>query len=103
MKDKIKQNKIIDDNSNIISSKDTDTFQCPYCLGLFHIGTKHECKVGHHVCTICGLNLTKKEKTHIWHGIKMIRFRYKKSFNIMNKVVCWECAFKLVKQFKNND
>ncbi len=99
MKDKIKQDKELDDYSYIGESKQTDMVQCPKCLSLLKFGFKHECKLGWRWCSICGLDLHKKGKEVINNGIKYVTMPYKKSYNIIDKLVCWECAFKIVKVF----
>ena len=101
MKDKLKPSKPIDDESGpILNRPESQLVQCPKCLSLFNLGFNHKCKIGWHVCSICGLDLHKKGKEILHNGIKYVTMPYKKSFNIMNKIICWECAFKIVKMFK---
>ena len=102
MKDKIHSIKQIDEDSNISTPKDTQISQCPKCLSIFNMDHKHTCSLGWKWCSICGLDLHKKGKETIHNGIKYITMPYKKSFNIMNKIICWECAFKIVKEFKHD-
>lgn len=101
MKDKLKPSRIIDDESGpILHKPESQLVQCPKCLSLFNLGFNHKCKTGYHLCSICGLDLHKEGKEKLINGIKYISFRYKKSFNIINKIICWNCAFKIVKMFK---
>ncbi len=100
MKDKIHRVKSIDDESNIYTQKDTQITQCPKCLSIFNLGFEHKCSIGWKWCSICSLDLHKKGKEITHNGNKYVTFAYKKSFGIMDKIVCWECAFKIVKQFK---
>ena len=102
MKDKIKQEKELDDCSHIGVPNTTDMTQCPNCLSLFNIGFEHKCKLGWKWCSICGLDLHKKGKEVIRNGIKYITMPYKKSYNIMDKIICWQCAFKIVKVFNKD-
>ena len=99
-KDKIHYTKEIDDESNIKEPGFTQISQCPKCLSIFNITHEHKCKLGYRWCSICSMDLHKKGKEVLHNGIKYVSFRYKKSFNIMDKIVCWECAFKIVKEFK---
>ena len=104
MKDKIKKPKEIDDYTYIFDNADLeDTFQCPNCMALFNKKNKHECKLGWKWCSICGLDLHKKSKPVLHNGIKYITLPYKKSFKIIDKIVCWNCVFNLVKQFKSSN
>lgn len=102
MKDKIKQEKEVDDCSHIGIPKTTDMVQCPKCLSLFNLGFDHKCKLGWMWCSVCGLDLHKKGKEIIRNGRKYVTMPYKKSYNIMDKLICWQCAFKLVKAFKHD-
>ena len=99
-KDKKHKIESIDDDSNIHTKKDIQTSQCPKCLSIFSIGCDHKCSIGWKWCSICGLDLHKKGKEILHNGIKYVTLPYKKSFHIMDKIVCWECAFKIVKAFK---
>lgn len=94
---------MIDDDSTIINPKDTQLTQCPKCLSLFNIGFEHKCKLGWKWCSICGLDLHKNGKEVIYNGRKYNTMPIKKSFNIWDKLICWQCAFKIVKVFKKNE
>lgn len=100
MKDKIHKVKSIDDESNISTYKETQTTQCPKCLSIFNLGFEHKCSLGWKWCSICSLDLHKRGKEVIHNGIKYITMPSKKSFNVIDKIICYECAFKIVKQFK---
>ena len=102
MKDKIHKVNPINDESNIISPKDTQITQCPKCLSIFNMGHNHKCHLGWKWCSICSLDLHKKGKEVMRDGIKYVTMPYKKSFHIMDKIICWECAFKIVKEFKHD-
>lgn len=93
---------MIDDDSHIQKRNDTQITQCPKCLSIFNFGHKHQCRLGWKWCSICGLDLHKKGKTVINNGIKYVTMPYRKSFRILDKIICWECAFKIVKEFKND-
>ena len=102
MKDKPHNIKPIDDYSNITTPKDIQITQCPKCLSIFNMGHTHKCNLGWKWCSVCGLDLHKKGKEIIRNGIKYVTMPYKKSFHIMDKIICWECAFKIVKEFKHD-
>ena len=91
----------LSDDATIINPNDSQFTQCPKCLSIFNIKLRHECKLGWKWCSICGLDLHKKGKEILHNGVKYITLPYKKSFNIMDKIVCWNCAFKIVKAFKS--
>ena len=102
MKDKIKKPKDIDDYSNIIPPKENTLYQCPFCLSLADKTVKHECNEPYGFCSICGLTLKKKSKeVMLPNGRRYITMPSKKYFRIIKSLICWECAFKIVKVFKN--
>lgn len=103
MKDKIKVSKPVDENSTTVNKKDTDLIQCPYCKKLEHVGNAHECNENYFVCTICGVDLHKKSKEVKSFGHKYHTMPSKKFYSIINSIICWGCAFKIVKAFKSED
>lgn len=104
IKDKKKPTPVITDDTSIISRNPNDLDQCPYCRCLFTKGSKHSCKEsgwGRFSCTLCNMQLDNmKEKYSIWNGHKVVRMRSKKHYYIASGIVCWNCAFKIVKEFK---
>ena len=101
-KDKIHYTKEIDDESSIKEPGFTQISQCPKCLSIFNIEFEHKCKLGWKWCSICGLDLHKKGKEKLVNGVKYVTMPSKKHYNILDKLVCWECAFKIVKEFKHD-
>ena len=95
IKDKIKKVKPITDNTNVLSTNPLDTVQCPYCKSLHSINVLHQCNTNKHgVCSICGKDMITKTG---------LRWKFKKSFTYCAKIICWDCAFNIHKQFKKEN
>lgn len=83
MKDKIKELKPIDDNTNIITPN-------PIQPTIPHWNS----------CVICGMDLSKKNpKKRLINGISYISMALKKYYTLCGKKICWNCVFNLHKQF----
>ena len=53
-------------------------------------------------CVICGLDLSKKGKKYNMNGTDYMIFGYKKHFRLCDRMICWNCVFNLVKEFKSS-
>lgn len=93
MKDKIKPIKKIDDDTNIAHHKESDLTQCSRCLKLSHISESHKCDTNWFHCSICGIDLHKKDG-------KIYRFAYKKYIKVINSMICYPCAYKIAREIK---
>ena len=82
MKDKIKEPKEIDDDTNIVKPSPPQ----PVTYNWNH-------------CVICGLDLSKKGKERVINGTKYVSMLSKKYFTLCSKKICWNCVFNLHKQF----
>lgn len=85
MKDKLKPIKPIEDNTSIIKPNPIQPI-----------------KINWNTCIICGLDLHKQGKTRVINGIKYTTFEYKKYYKLWDKQICWNCTFKLTKQFQKD-
>lgn len=104
MKDKIKTPKPIDDDTTLWTDKELkDLTQCPYCYALFPIASKHYCKLGY-ICSICAIDIRKKSKESLSPmGHKWVSFSFKKYFKVADKIICWNCAFNIVRLWKKEN
>ena len=88
-KDKIHKDKEVGDNTTIKRESVCDMSQCPYCLALYKIGSKHSCHNHWFVCSLCRIDLHKNG-----------RLGFKSHFTIGDKIICWNCAFLVTKRFQ---
>lgn len=107
MKDKIKKEKTVDDFTTLSKESVSDLAQCPKCMALFNITKGHQChKNGGWWgwgCSVCHSDLSgAKRKIISPTGRTVTYHKTKKYYNLMDKIICWECAFRLVKEFTHD-
>lgn len=91
---------VIDDCSSIIKTNPSDVHQCPKCLQLFN--KEHKCGENGWSCTVCGISLNKQHKVSLYKGQRMWSFGFKKHYNIINAVICHNCAIKIARMLKDD-
>ena len=96
----------IDDCSSIIKTNPSDVKQCPKCYQLFT--KEHKCDSKEYYwsrwsCTICKISLEKQtKKKRMLNGKIYYTYGSKKHFNIINSVVCYNCAMRITRMLKND-